>query len=270
LRSDGKWTEAMAAYQSVIDNYEDNVERAAWSLYRMGGRQWEVGEQNTAIATFQRIYDEYPTSTIVARGFYSYTMAIFLIVGKQDYKQAIEVAQEALAKHGEEMTGYPKATTIVNLALAQMKMGDLPAAKETLVTRLPECLFLFTHKEYWDLLIQVQTAQKDYDGVLATARLAYALCEFDDKPVKEMVDLVRRAYVLRGEFQKGLQFIAAQEDAQKPNPLRDVVLPQVSDETRTKMVRAAAGDSAIKKPWTTRSCTWPQPQTRRRSPAYEG
>jgi len=105
---------------------------------------------------------------------------------------------------------------------------------------------LLRRPQWYQTLFDARIAQKDYTGALSTARAAYALCDFDEAAIRQAADLVRRAFAVSGELAKGVQFLQAQEDPEAPNPLRDVPMPQVTEEQQRQLLAAAGDDKALR------------------------
>jgi len=242
LLNDGKEQQAMKVFKFIADVHPDEVNVATWALYtmeRIAGRHGRIDE---AIGYLQRILDQYPDSGIVTRGYVAGHMANYLIFSKGKYQEAIDIAKSTLERGGDNMKPFEQARLIERLALANTKLGNYAAAQQELRAWLPTCLYLLTYRDYYDTTMRIQLAQKEFDAALSTARAGYALCDFDVKAVKDMADLVRRAFIAKGEMHKGIQFLAAQDDADKPNPLHDVPMPTVTEEQKQQLFEAAGDD----------------------------
>ena len=232
---------------TYIYEVHNNHELAPWALFRLAQiatrAAYESGDYSQAIAYTQKIIDEYPNSNLVTRGYIAANLTGLYLVNLKDYQAAVDNATWFLDNYSDMMADEYQTTTITLMAQAYVGMEDYAAAEEALTSRLPTCPFLLRYQDYYETVVQIQIATKDFDALLSTARAAYALCDFNEEAIKAMANLVRRAFIARGEFSKGIQFLAAQEDAGKPNPLRDVPMPTVTEEQKEQLVQGAGEGS---------------------------
>ena len=244
LAQSGQEDQAIKAYKFIADRYPDH-ETAPWALFAIGKILFGRTETTEAVAYMQRVLDEYPTSRPVARGDLPFLLVGGLMFRLNDVEGARDVAKSALDNHYGEMRPRYRALIIGRLAEAYIKLGDTAAAEELFTSYLPTCVHLLSHTSYYDIMANVQIARKDFDAALSMARAGYALCDFNETAIKEMANLVRRVFVAKGEFANGTQFLAAQEDPEKPNPLRDVAMPTVTEECKQQLLQAAGQDPAL-------------------------
>jgi len=228
---------------TYIYEVHNNHELAPWALFRLSKiattRAYDTGDYSEAIAYTQKIIDEYPNSNLVTAGYIAAGLTGLYVVNLKDYQAAVDNATWFLDNFSDTMTDEYQTTTITRMAQAYIGMEDYPAAEEALTSWLPTCPFLLRSQDYYETMMQIEIATKDLDALLSTARAAYALCDFNEEAVKAMADLVRRAFIASGEFSKGIQFLSAQEDAEKPNPLRDVPMPTVTEEQKQQLLQGA-------------------------------
>jgi len=231
---------------TYIYEVHNNHELAPWALFRLSKiattRAYDTGDYSEAIAYTQKIIDEYPNSNLVTAGYIAAGLTGLYVVNLKDYQAAVDNATWFLDNFSDTMTDEYQTTTITRMAQAYIGMEDYPAAEEALTSWLPTCPFLLRSQDYYETMMQIEIATKDLDALLSTARAAYALCDFNEEAVKAMADLVRRAFIASGEFSKGIQFLSAQEDAEKPNPLRDVPMPTVTEEQKQQLLQGAGQD----------------------------
>jgi len=244
LLASGQEDQAIKVYKFIGDFHSEH-ETAPWALFLMARIIGKRGEISDSIAQLEEIMAEYPNSPAVTRGDVPLLLTSYLIFHVSDYEAAKEIAKSALDKHSAEMGDRNRAQLVGRLALAYIKLGDNAAAEELLTSQLPTCARLLTSMAYYDYMAQIRIAKKDFDGALSIARTGYALCNFNEVEIKQMANLVRRVFVAKGEFAKGTQFLAAQEDAEKPNPLKDVPMPTVAAELKQQLLQAAGKDPAL-------------------------
>jgi tetratricopeptide (TPR) repeat protein len=233
---------ARPIYLYIAEHFPENQNRAPWSLYRLTSISYNERDINTALALIQRILDNYPESGICKSGYMaSYLTAINLVYTK-DYQAGIDAGEEHLEKFGPTMAPRERAVTVERVARCYMGLGD----NETAVAKLKQYALLYppllSRPEWYTAAFDAHLAMKDGPGALSVARAAYALCDYDEKTLQNAAELVRRGFISNGELHKGIQFLAAQENAENPNPLRDVPLPQLTPEEKEQLLQAAGQD----------------------------
>ncbi|MGD9495358.1 MAG: tetratricopeptide repeat protein [Armatimonadota bacterium] len=240
-RSEGDLAQAKRLYTFIADHHADNENRASWALYRLCMLSYNERQIDAALGYIQRVVDQYPDSGICRNGYAaSYLTAIHLIFTK-DYDAAIQVGEEQLARFGPQMAPLERARVVERLAKSYLATGDYDGALRVLQQNVLSYPGLLRWPEWYQTLFQTHIAHRDYAAALSTARAAYALCDFEEKAIRDAADMVRRGFAVSGEVAKAVQFLQAQEDAQAPNPLRGVPLPQLTDQQREQL-RAGAGD----------------------------
>ena len=96
----GNAADARPIYQYIVEHHADNVERAAWALYRLCSISYSERDIDTALAYIQRAVDDYPTSGIATRGYAtSYLTAIYLVY-KKDYQAGVDIGEKDLEQFG--------------------------------------------------------------------------------------------------------------------------------------------------------------------------
>ena len=238
----GNAADARPIYQYIVEHHADNVERAAWALYRLCSISYSERDIDTALAYIQRAVDDYPTSGIATRGYAtSYLTAIYLVY-KKDYQAGVDIGEKDLEQFGAAMGIYNLTVAVERVARCYMGLGDNESALAALKRYALQFPELLGQAPWYTAAFDAHVAMKDGPGALSMARAAYVLCDYEDKSLQNAAELVRRGFISNGELHKGIQFLAAQENAENPNPLRDVPLPQLTPEEKEQLLQAAGQD----------------------------
>jgi len=249
LQAEGETGEAKRAYEFLAEKYPKH-KRAPYSLWAVSQILGERKRYEDAVSLLEGVLDQYPDSRVVSSGYVASHLTQYLLSNLLDFQGTIDVAESQLDAFPTQMLDENRAKIIERMVWSNIKLGDPTSAREALDRRLPECLFMLRHLDYYKLLIALQqqeAAQLDEtaapSAALSIARAAYALCDFDEKAIRGAVELVRSTYMSLGNFQKSVQFIQSQEDPQKVNPLREVPMPRLAPERKEQLL-GAAGDEA--------------------------
>ncbi|MGI5819846.1 MAG: tetratricopeptide repeat protein [Armatimonadota bacterium] len=245
-RADGEMAEARRIYAHIVEHHGDNESRASWALYRLCMFSYNERDIDAALGYIQKVVDDYPDSGICRSGYAaSYLTAIHLLFTR-DYAAAIEVGEEHLARFGSRMGPVERARVVERLARSYVATDEADTALATLTENATLYPHLLRAPEWYQALFLAHVARGDQPALLSAARAAYAMCDFDEKAIRDAADLVRQAFARSGEVARGVQFLQAQEDDKAPNPLRDVPLPDVSEEQREQLLQAAGDDRALR------------------------
>jgi tetratricopeptide (TPR) repeat protein len=239
----GRAVEAIEVYRYVADHAGDDV-WAPLALYRManlianqGGNEKVRG----ALAVYEQLKADYPAHWTVTGGGVAAYVARYRY-NLREHEQTIEELQQTLQANEANLNSGSWAIAIIQLARAHDALGQHAEAEEALTSRLTGCPLLLRNADYFGLLAKTQIANSKPAAALSTARAGYALCEFEEVAIQRAAELVRRSFIANGELAKGMQFLAAQESEDAPNPLRDVPLSEVPPEQKEAMLRLAAQD----------------------------
>lgn len=244
LLRDGERSEAMKVLEFISETFPQTNEgpRALYVLANVVGNN---GRIDKALAMYARLQEKHPDHWTVTSGGVAQYVAQ-LQSAASDHEAVIETVQAALTRHDPYTNTAGWALATIRMAQAHVALGQLSEAGKLLDERLPKCPWLVTRPELYDTLSRAQIRQRDYGNAQSTARAAYAVCEFHEKEIKRTVELVRRVFMGVGNVQAGVAFIAAQEDADAPNPLRDTPLPTLSPEAKTAFLAASAADPVLR------------------------
>lgn len=243
LVPEGRRDEAIEIYRYVVDNAGDEV-WAPLALYRMANLVANKGNHTfvrEAIGLYEQLMTDYPTHWTVTDGGTTAYIARYRAV-LREYDQAVVELQERLTQAEPNINSYQWAVAIIELGKSQSRLSRSAEAEEALTGYLSMCPSLLRHHAYFEALVAAQIAEGKPEAALSTARVAYALCEFEDAQIQQAADLVRRAFIANGDMVKGIQFLSAQESAEGANPLRDVAPPEVTQEQKETMLEVAARD----------------------------
>jgi tetratricopeptide (TPR) repeat protein len=239
LAAKGDTEGALRAFRAILETNPTD-RRAPSALYEMSQLCRLRHEPEEAIRCAQRILDEYPESYETRSGLASYRVATYKVHDTNDYDGAIAIAKAALAKPEFQITRSMRRSLTTVVAHAYNGLGDGAAAEKWLTEQLSTCPYLLSYNYYYRTIVEAKILRNDFDGALSHARAGYATCPFDRKSIQEMCDLVRRCYTLRGEWQKAVEFVAAQENAEAPNPLREAPLPSLEPDQKEALLAACA------------------------------
>jgi len=94
--------------------------------------------------------------------------------------------------------------------------------------------------------VKALQAAKRHDEAQCAAKAFYACCKFAQADIKNAADLVVRSLTSAGEVFKANGFVAAQDDPDRDNPLKDVPWPQIdSDEKWQALMQKCKGDAHL-------------------------
>jgi hypothetical protein len=77
---------------------------------------------------------------------------------------------------------------------------------------------------------------------LSAAKGAFACCAFREAEIGNATETLVKAWVAVGELQKAGEFLAAQEDPTRPNPLDEVPWPRIDADDKQFMLENVAGN----------------------------
>lgn len=237
---------AIKIYEYLVEQFPDDQRYTPSALYRICGAEYQANRFKESEAAGLRVFKDYPESDCARNGQPTfYLTGIYLY--RQDNPQAVlDMVKTHCDKYAPNLHSYEWSTCLLRVALAHLKKGDAAAARDFLEARLPQCINLITNPEYYETVVQIAMEQKDNATALAAARNGYAFCDFDEATIKRMAELVRKTLMATGDFSKGLQFLAAQDDPTAPNPLKEIGGPKVTDQQRDEMLTAVGNKPATR------------------------
>ena len=244
LIAEGSRDQAMKVLQFINEAFPQTNEGPR-ALYLLANLVTNNGRVDEGVALYDRLRKEHPGHwTVTSGGVAQYVAQIH--AGTKNHQAVIDTIQDALERHDPATNTAAWALAIIRMAQAHVALGQLAEGRKLLDERIPKCPWLVTRPEFFDTLSGLQIKQKDYAGAQATARAAYAVCRFDEKRIKQAVELVRRVFMGVGNAQAGIAFIGAQERADAPNPLLDTPLPSLPPKVRTAFLAASANDPVLR------------------------
>ena len=234
-----QFEEAISLYTQVIEQYPDTMQ-AGFAQLCMGRAYISQKQYDKALAAFNKVLEQCDYPEVVGETAYAKTR--LLVRWLNDYPAAIEFAEEQLEGFGPEMGRRNLTNLLPYLMQAYHETGQpekaIAVAEEHFLTTPQSLRSTSVYQE----LVQAQIKAGKHDAAFATARLGYALCDFDTEAIEAMSTLVRKVCMVTGDIFKATQFFAAQEDPDKPNPLAEVPVPEVTDEQLDQMLEGAGGD----------------------------
>ena len=90
-------------------------------------------------------------------------------------------------------------------------------------------------------IVDALVAKKQYAEALRWAKLSYAEAEFSKDAIEKASELPGRVWAGQGDFVSARGFGLAQEDPKRPNPLRDVKLPEINSAEIEAQLKALQG-----------------------------
>ena len=224
-----------ASLEEIIKIYqEDVINKFPGSLYagqallNIGSEYLKRGKHDKALELTEQALKEYG-NTYLASQAVRRKFAI-LLYGLDKPQEALDFLDEAMPQYGNRIPSRDKFWLPVYRYDAHKKLGDQKAALEVLqkaIVSTPEVLDSWEfHRRY---IIALRSAGKRRE-VQAAAKGAYACCKFAEADITKMADLVVKSFVTAAEVFKANQFLAAQEDPEKKNPLQDVPWPKIANE----------------------------------------
>jgi len=235
-----EFEEAIALYTQVIEQYPGTLQ-AAFAQLCIGRVYASQKQYDKALAAFDKVFEQHHYPEVLGETAYAKTE--LLVRRLNDYAAAIEFAEEQLEGFGPE-TGV---WNLMNLLPCLMHAYDETGQPEKAIA-VAEQHFVTTPRllrstSVYEELAQAQIKAGKHDAALTTARLGYALCDFDKEAIEAMSALVRKVCMVTGDIAKATQFFAAQEDPEKANPLAEVPMPEVTDEQLDQMLEGAGRHS---------------------------
>ena len=239
----GEYDQAQGLYQQVIDKFPDKS-HAGYALVGLATIHLRNHDNGQTLAKLDQVLSGYARPQLLGR---AAMFKLSLLANRlNDYAGGIEFGEAWLADNGDLMNNYDRALMVIYITYCYDKSGQRDDAVAVFKQEIINSPALFIYPLYYQRLLEVQLGTGDLNGALTTARVGYALCEFDQTSIEAMSNLVRKAYASRGEILKATQFFAAQEVPERNNPLLDVALPKVSDKQLEAMLAACGGDSRLK------------------------
>jgi hypothetical protein len=235
----GEPDNARVLYQQVIEQYP-GTKHAGHAHLGLAKIQIAARENEAALATLDKILAEFSAAELV--GWAAAEKVSLLSNRFQDYEAAIQAGEEYLTTLGEVLWPLDRAKLVIQLTYAYDKAGQ----PEQGLTIYNEQLFntprLLTHTLFYERMFELHIKTGKPDEALSTARAAYALCDFEQSAIEAMSNLVKKAFTATGDIFKATQFFAAQEDPEKPNPLLEVPMPEVTEEQLAQLLTACGAD----------------------------
>jgi hypothetical protein len=234
----GEVENAKLLYKQIVEQYPD-TQQAGYAELALARLHADARENEEALAGFNRVFERYKDPRILGPAAWSKTS--LLIYRFRDHEAAIEFAEEQLAAIGPEMSSYDMRHLLPHVMHACQETDQPEKAIETFNQHALTKPDVLNHVLIYEHLLDAQVKLGMLDEAATTARVAYALCDFEQQTIETASTLVKRAFTARGEIFKATQFFAAQEDPEKPNPLLEVPMPEVTEEQLAQMLEAARG-----------------------------
>lgn len=238
VRTGGDTVSAFKAYETLLAQFPTDNIYAPMALYRMCMLRYQAQNIPEALAYALKMSTEYPDANACKSGYAAFYLTAIYLVFQKNPQAVVDLVKGHIDNYAPNLNGWEWCAALTRVAQAYVQLGKTKEAREFLTARLPQCLLLLTYPDYYETLVQIALAEKDNAAALAAARQGYALCDFDEAKIKQMANLVRRTYMGTGDFSKGLQFLASQDDPQAPNPLKDVPAAKVSEQEKAALLQA--------------------------------
>jgi len=241
-RDAGQLDQSIALCNQLIAQYPQS-RYAPSAYYAIMATEKARENWDAVLAAAERILAE--VDDPVTRGCAVDTKLVELLHRQKKPEEAAQFGQEQLAELGAECTHGTRNMVLYNTALALERSGHPDQAIALYDEFLPTCPAYLGSARHEDHLVRLLIEAGETEEALAAARVAYALCNFEQETIEAMSDLVRRAFVARGEIFNATQFFAAQEDPEQTNPLASVPMPEVTAEQLDVMLASAGDDTAV-------------------------
>jgi tetratricopeptide (TPR) repeat protein len=118
----------------------------------------------------------------------------------------------------------------MTLAQSLQQQQKLDEALEAALQAGRSSAGLLSQAQFVRLLYTLYSRQGNWDGALSAAKLGFVMCDMEQAEVDEAVQRVVRAFARKGDLNGGPRFLAAQNDLEALNPLKDVPLPDFNAE----------------------------------------
>jgi tetratricopeptide (TPR) repeat protein len=240
--SAGEVENAKLLYQQIIKEYP-GTNYAGHAYFGLAKIHTAAQENEEALAALDKILEESASPSLLGT---AVMQKVTLLIHRfNDYEQAIQLAEEQLPALGELMPPFDRAKLVMQLSYAYDKTDQPEQALAVYQEQVPYTPALLTYPLYYERMYELCVKTGRQDEALTVARLGYALCPFEQKPIEDMSNLVKKAYAARGEIFKATQFFAAQEDPEKPNPLLEAPMPEVKQEELDQLLAVCGDDCRL-------------------------
>ena len=234
--------QAVAAYEAVVKGYPA-TEYAGQALMNISAVYLVAKQYDKSLEYADRTLTEYPAWYLAGQ---AVRRKCVVYTGCLDQPQkTLDLLQEAMPKYAAVMLPQDLAWLPCYQADAWIKLGNGAKALEVLrqgVVQIPQALDqpVFTSRYILALLAAGETAQ-----ALSAAKGAYACCRMRKAEVDNVSDLVVQSFLKAGEVGNGTQFLAAQSDATKANPLAEVPWPEINSADKATMLNNCHGNKHV-------------------------
>ena len=220
--------EAVKIYQQdVIEKFPGSV-YAGQALLNTAGLYSKHKQHDKALEVCDRTLREYGGTYLIGQAIRK--KLGLLIYGLDRPQDAIEFLDKEVTNYQGRLNPTDREWMPLYKFDACKALGDHEAALEVLqkaIVTAPEVLDSWEfHRRYVTALRAVGKRRE----VQSAAKGAYACCKPAEADVKKVSDLVVKSFVTAAEVFKANQFVAAQEDPENDNPLKDVPWPKIANE----------------------------------------
>lgn len=232
LQKSGDLSKAKAMLQAVADKYP-KTQTSSLALCALSDAQLGLKQPTEAIATLDRVVGDAFSPALVARAVGAKINIHANVI--RNYEEAIKTGESFLASSDlAVMPDFPRAYFVNTMANCYAQAGQYDKGIAICQKYGPDTPALLTVKGYYDRLLDMQLKAGRRQEALSTARLCYAICDFNQEEIEKAGDLVRKGFAGGGDISKAMQFVACQADPKAPNPLLAVALPPITDEQLQK------------------------------------
>jgi tetratricopeptide (TPR) repeat protein len=243
LAAAGDAEQARVLFQQIIEKFPGSA-HAGYSLFGLAKLHMDAREDQECLVKLNRVLAEFDQPQLLGQA--ASTKLSLLTHRLRDYNAAAQFAEEWLEAQGPTMRTYDKAIMVINLAYVHDLTEEPDKAVAVYDQHILSTPALLIYPLYFERLMELQLKTGKADEALTTVRLAYVLCDYDQKAIEAASNLVKKVFASRGEMFKATQFFAAQEDPEAPNPLHEVPLPELTEQQLNELLAACGDDARLK------------------------
>ena len=240
---DAPLEEGIKYYEEVIAEFPGTV-YAGQAMINIGSLYMKNKKWDEALENVEQVLAEYAGSYLIGQAIRRKFALLHYATGRSE--EAVTYLEAAVAEYDGRFSARDSAWFPSYRYDAYKTLGE----KEEALAVLEEATLLQPEVlEDWEFMrryIPALQAAGERKEAQSVAKGAYAACKFTENDIKNVANLVVKAFASAGEVFKANQFLAAQEDAEKKNPLHDVPSLEITDEAMEILMEECRGNTHLK------------------------
>jgi hypothetical protein len=231
--------EAVALFEEVIREFPASS-FAGHSMLAQTERYIAANMPDEALANAERALAEHARAYITGRAFTQKVRVLLYMLRRP--QEALDFIIDGAPEYDNLLLPADYAELALYEYDARFRLGDRAGALDALAQGAlyhPQLLLRWGFFSRYAPALRAAGMRRE---ALSAAKGAFACCAFNEAEIKSAADGLIKSWVALGELGRAGEFLVAQEDPAKPNPLQEVPWPGVPDDDKEFMLVNTAGN----------------------------